>query len=52
MIGDRCYDIDGARAVGTQALGVAYGYGSREELEKAGASKIAENVEDLRKLLL
>lgn len=51
MIGDRCYDIDGARAVGTQALGVAYGYGSREELEKAGASKIAENVEDLRKLL-
>ena len=34
-----------------RALGVAYGYGSREELEKAGASKIAENVEDLRKLL-
>lgn len=51
MIGDRCYDIDGARAVGTQALGVAYGYGSREELEKAGASMIAENVEELRQLL-
>ena len=32
-------------------IGVLYGYGSREELEKAGASKIAENVEDLRKLL-
>lgn len=35
MVGDRCYDIDGAHAVGAACAGVLYGYGTREELEKA-----------------
>lgn len=47
MVGDREHDVDGARDCGIQCIGVAYGYGTREELEKAGAVYIAETVEDL-----
>lgn len=34
MIGDTFYDIEGARENHLPAIGVSYGYGSREELEK------------------
>ena len=37
MIGDREYDMIGARQNGVAALGVLWGYGSRAELEAAGA---------------
>jgi phosphoglycolate phosphatase len=37
MIGDRSHDIVGARNNGMSAIGVLYGYGSREELTAAGA---------------
>lgn len=37
MIGDRSHDIVGARRNAMTALGVLYGYGSRAELEAAGA---------------
>jgi phosphoglycolate phosphatase len=40
MIGDRSHDIAGARHNGMDAIGVAYGYGSPEELRDAGASHI------------
>ena len=52
MVGDRRYDIEGARANDIFALGVAYGYGSREELETAGADAVADTVADLRAILL
>lgn len=42
MIGDRDYDILGAKAVGVHSMGVLYGYGSRQELENAGAEYIVE----------
>lgn len=48
MVGDRENDIQGAKANGLDSIGVLYGYGSREELEEAGAMQIAETVEDLR----
>ena len=32
MIGDRKYDMEGARLIGIDAIGVLYGYGSIEEL--------------------
>ena len=41
MIGDRHHDIEGAKQSGLHSLGVLYGYGSREELEKAGAEFLA-----------
>lgn len=47
MVGDRSQDVQGAISCGLQCIGVAYGYGSREELEKAGAVYIADSVEDL-----
>src|SRR5215469_15757660 len=37
MIGDRSHDVLGAKANGMDAIGVTYGYGSREELISAGA---------------
>jgi phosphoglycolate phosphatase len=37
MVGDRGHDMIGARKNGMTAIGVLYGYGSREELTKAGA---------------
>jgi phosphoglycolate phosphatase len=38
MIGDRRHDVIGAKRNGIRAVGVTYGYGSREELIDAGAS--------------
>ena len=52
MVGDREHDILGAKAVGIKSLGVLYGYGSREELEAAGADYIAETVEDIVKYVV
>ena len=47
MVGDRCYDINGARAAGIHSIGVLYGYGSAEELKEAGAEQLAETPEDI-----
>lgn len=52
MVGDRKYDIIGARANGMTAIGVLYGYGNRNELEQAKAHHIVEHPEDLLRLLL
>jgi phosphoglycolate phosphatase len=40
MIGDRSHDMIGARKNRMDALGVLYGYGSRQELIEAGASHV------------
>ena len=40
MIGDRSHDIVGAKNNGMQAIGVLYGYGSKDELLGAGASQV------------
>lgn len=47
MIGDRKYDILGAKQVGVDSMGVLFGYGSEEELKKAGATYIAKSVQDI-----
>ena len=47
MVGDREQDVLGARAMGIDCIGVLFGYGSREELEQAGARYLAETVEDI-----
>jgi phosphoglycolate phosphatase len=51
MVGDRKFDILGARGTGLDLVGVLYGYGSRRELEEAGAWRIAATVEELSSLL-
>lgn len=51
MAGDREYDILGAAENGIDSVGVLFGYGSRRELEMAGAKVLAETVENLGHLL-
>jgi phosphoglycolate phosphatase len=40
MIGDRSHDMIGAKNNGMGAIGVLYGYGSRQELVEAGAAHV------------
>ena len=47
MIGDRHHDVVGAIANGVRALGVLWGYGSREELSGAGAEALLETPGEL-----
>ena len=51
MVGDREHDVDGARKEGLPCIGVLYGFGSREELEKAGAERIISRPEELCDLI-
>lgn len=51
MIGDREQDINGAGLNGLDSIGVLFGYGDRPELEWAGATYIAESVEDIKKFI-
>lgn len=50
MVGDREHDVHGARRNGVSAVGVLWGYGSREELAAAGAEQILEQPTDLSSL--
>jgi len=47
MIGDRSYDILGARNNGLRPLGVLWGYGSAEELQRAGADAVCSSPGEL-----
>jgi phosphoglycolate phosphatase len=50
MVGDRSYDVDGAKATGLAAMGVLYGYGSAEEFE--AAEFVAKTPSDIADILL
>lgn len=52
LIGDRKYDVEGAKAVGIDCIGVTYGYGTRRELEEAWPVCICDTVEEVRNVLL
>jgi phosphoglycolate phosphatase len=47
MVGDRHHDVAGALANGVRAVGVLWGYGSREELSSAGAHTLLESPSEL-----
>lgn len=47
MVGDRADDIAGARENLVRSIGVTWGYGSREELEAAGADGLVDSVAEL-----
>jgi phosphoglycolate phosphatase len=51
LVGDRRHDIAGAHAHEIPAVGVTYGYGSREELQETGADYLVESVPELSRLL-
>ena len=52
MVGDRCYDVEGAHSEGFKCIGVEFGYGSQNELINAGADFIVKTVSELKELLL
>ena len=52
MVGDRCFDIEAARALGIVALGVNYGYALPGELTESGADAVFDSVNDLSLYLL
>lgn len=51
MVGDTVYDVLGAAAHQIPAVGVAWGYGSPEEMKKAGAIAIAYTPAELLNLI-
>jgi phosphoglycolate phosphatase len=52
MVGDRRHDIAGAHAVHMRAVGVLWGYGSRDELETAGADQLVDQTADLARTVI
>ncbi len=52
MVGDRRFDMEGAKKNGVYGIGVQFGYGSDEELLSAGADALAADNEALAKMLL
>lgn len=51
MIGDRENDMEAASLLGTESIGVLYGYGSKEELANAGAKVFAETPMDICRII-
>ena len=47
MVGDRKYDILGAKAHGLDSMGVLFGFGDYAELHEAGATYIVETVNEI-----
>ncbi len=52
MVGDRKHDVIGARKCGLDCVGVLFGYGSRAELEEAGAKWLVNDVNELKSFLI
>ena len=52
LVGDTSYDMEMARRAGARAVGVAWGYHDRRELEAAGADRIVERCEELADCVL
>ena len=51
MVGDRHYDVEGARAFGMDTIGVTFGFGDRDELTEAGAKYTVDTAEELFELI-
>lgn len=51
MVGDRKFDMQGAKAHGLTAIGVSFGYAAPGELASAGADAVADSMEQLEALI-
>ena len=51
MVGDRCFDVEGAHAEGISSVGVRYGYAPAGELERAKPDAIVSSVQELQMYL-
>ena len=52
MVGDRKFDIIGAKAEDVISVGVTYGYGSEEELLAEKPDFLAHSVDELKEILM
>lgn len=52
MVGDRAYDMEAAKSLGLQTIGVLYGYGTAEELSAAGADYLATSPMDIARHII
>ena len=52
MVGDRKFDVEGAKVFGMDCIGVDYGYAQNNELAEAGAAYVVSDVSELEQLLL
>ncbi len=52
MVGDRKFDVQGARSFGIDAIGVTYGYGSLEELTEAKPEYLADSPARVGEILI
>lgn len=51
IVGDTKFDVLGAKKVGIASIGITWGYGSRDELESAGADYVVASPKELKDLL-
>ena len=52
MVGDRRFDMIGAKKCGIDCIGAVYGYGTEQELSDAGATYLAATPADVVKIIL
>ena len=48
LVGDTKFDVLGANTFGIPCIGVDYGFGTREELEKAGAVAVCSSIKEVK----
>ena len=51
MVGEREYDIAGAKENNMKSIGVTYGFGSEQELKSAGANYIVHSIKELKNII-
>ncbi len=51
MVGDRKYDVEGAKEAGIRCAGVKWGFAEKDEFEKAGADFIVSDVKELEEII-
>lgn len=52
MVGDRLFDIEGAKLSGIKSIGAVYGFGGEEEMKKYGADMLAYSPSEITELIL
>ena len=52
MVGDRVFDIEGAKQAGVASIGAVYGFGGEDELVRCGADMLAFNTKQITEMIL
>ncbi len=51
MVGDRKFDIDGAKGAGIETIAVLYGFGSEAEFKEHGAEYIVKDTKEIENII-